>query len=577
MEPGAMPEPAGYPGTLHLRSYAASHQGARSNNEDEFYRNDERGIYFVVDGMGGHAAGERAAALAKQRLIGRLERPAGTPEQRVREAIALANNAIFEAASARPEWRGMACVLTVAVVENGRATVGHVGDSRIYKIARGAITKISRDHSPVGEQEDRHELSEEEAMRHPRRNEVYRDVGSAQHEPDEPNFIDIYEVPVEPGAALLLCSDGLSDKVPAAEILSIIEREAPHIPGIVDGLITRALREPGDNISVVFVQAGKFGSDPESLRARPGALHGKPALAAAAKDAGAAPDTPVSGARDSAGRHSPWWKSAALAIAWMAAGALLTLLAQWLLTSGMFRPEPVRTGASRHILVSPRDGNSPIMTALQSANAGDTIEIAPGEYREQIRARSGVTLLAKRAAILVPAAVQEDPGIAVVCDHAEPCSLSGFRILGTGQVNLATGIVVRGGTAAIRDVEVAGARFAGIEFSAGATGALQDSSIHDNAGPGVLVRENASPVLIRNRIVDNGRPPGVLRPGIQILSAQAVRMAGNTFANNGAGAIWQPFPPAPDLLLNNIFGTPGRTGRPGDIRITPAATAQQFR
>src|SRR5206468_5349657 len=122
---------------------------------------------------------------------------------RVREAITVANNEIRRMASLRPEWRGMACVLTVVVVDDGRAIVGHVGDTRLYKLRNGRIEKATRDHSPVGEREDAHEISEIEAMRHPRRNEVYRDVGSEAHEPSDPDFVDLCEITFEPDAALL--------------------------------------------------------------------------------------------------------------------------------------------------------------------------------------------------------------------------------------------------------------------------------------------------------------------------------------------------------------------------------------
>ena len=103
----------------------------------------------------------------------------------------MANNEILRAARANPEWEGMACVLTLAVLENGSAVVGHVGDSRLYQIRRGEIRKITHDHSPVGEREDSGEIAEAEAMRHPRRNEVFRDVGSEEHAPDDPDFIEI--------------------------------------------------------------------------------------------------------------------------------------------------------------------------------------------------------------------------------------------------------------------------------------------------------------------------------------------------------------------------------------------------
>ena len=81
----------------------------RNNNEDAYWMDAERGIFLVVDGIGGHAAGEKAAAIAVERVRARLERPTGTPEQRIREAVTLANNEILRAASNNPEWKGMAC------------------------------------------------------------------------------------------------------------------------------------------------------------------------------------------------------------------------------------------------------------------------------------------------------------------------------------------------------------------------------------------------------------------------------------------------------------------------------------
>ena len=120
----------------------------------------------------------------------------------------------------------MACVLTVAVVEDGYAVVGHVGDSRLYQVRRGEIRKITRDHSPVGEREDQGELSEFEAMRHPRRNEVFRDVGSEERSPDDPDFIEIQRIAFDPSSALVLCSDGLSDLVGSETIRSLVEQHA---------------------------------------------------------------------------------------------------------------------------------------------------------------------------------------------------------------------------------------------------------------------------------------------------------------------------------------------------------------
>src|SRR5260370_32308416 len=126
--------------TPRYLSAATTHQGyVRGNNEDRVYTDDARGFFLVVDGMGGHEAGEQAAEIAVERMRARLERQTGTVEQRLREAITLANNAIFEAAQTRPEWQGMACVLTAAASEDGRATSGRVGDSRLEHINSGLI------------------------------------------------------------------------------------------------------------------------------------------------------------------------------------------------------------------------------------------------------------------------------------------------------------------------------------------------------------------------------------------------------------------------------------------------------
>src|SRR6185436_7535128 len=214
-----------------LKAAGDSHPGLqRAVNEDRFHYDPARGLFLVIDGVGGQAAGEKAAETALGILRARLERETGPVDDRVREAIALANAEILRLASLRAEYAGMACVLTVAVVVNGEAVVGHVGDTRLYKLRGGRIEKLTKDHSPVGEREDAGEISEAEAMRHPRRNEVYRDVGSEPHGPSDPDFIDLFRTPFEPDAAFLLCSDGLSDGLGSAAIRDLVEAHAgrPH-------------------------------------------------------------------------------------------------------------------------------------------------------------------------------------------------------------------------------------------------------------------------------------------------------------------------------------------------------------
>src|SRR5262249_11260086 len=99
----------------------------REVNEDRCHFDVSRGLFIVVDGVGGQAAGGKAADIALKMLRARLERETGPVVNRVREAIAVANNEIYRVAGLRPEFNGMACVLTLAIVDDGHAIVGHVG------------------------------------------------------------------------------------------------------------------------------------------------------------------------------------------------------------------------------------------------------------------------------------------------------------------------------------------------------------------------------------------------------------------------------------------------------------------
>lgn len=250
-------------GRMSLRIGASTHPGlVRAHNEDAFVLSPEHGFFAVIDGIGGQNAGEKAAALAQQELKARLERKVGTLEQALREAITTANNKIYQAAQQDARMSGMACVLSVAVVEGNRLYLGHVGDSRVYRARGKELEKLTHDHSPVGEREDRGELSELEAMRHPRRNEVYRDVGSELHETHDEEFIELIQTEFEPEDALLLCSDGLSDLVTHQRILQTLLQHTPDPQAAAVALIQLALEEGGkDNVTVVVVMGARFGQE----------------------------------------------------------------------------------------------------------------------------------------------------------------------------------------------------------------------------------------------------------------------------------------------------------------------------
>lgn len=543
---------------LTLRSGSATHPGlVRQNNEDEVFADDEHGIYFVVDGMGGHAAGEEAARIAKERLRGRLEWTAGSPEERVREAITLANNGIFEAAQRNPAQQGMACVLTVALVQGNMATIGHVGDSRLYVIKDGAAAKITQDHSPVGQLEDARELTEEQAMAHPRRNEVYRDVGSVPHAPEDRGFIDIYQIDIQPDSALLLCSDGLTDTVNLAEITSLIQKRAGRPDEVVQRLVNRAIQTGKDNVSVVYAEGPEFAAAMRRKKRTPAARDSDSDITAPN------PLPSVQGATSGMSAPKSAMSKWVWPIVWVLLGAALFAGLEHVpgLVHSRLRPQH----EAQVIRVTPDSATGPatIKAALEQANPGDSIQLAPGTYPEAVVITKDVTLTGAGARIEPPDTAGPTIGIAV----ASPANavLEGLQISGeAGQ--LIEGIAVDG-RATVQHVTITGALRAGIDVRGHGSAKIDYSAIHDNAGAGVLIRGEANCVLRFNNIIGNGYSEVNRKPGVAIDSTGAVQVLGNTFAENAADAIWDIHPPSKQLLVSNYYGLNGRTGRASDVKL----------
>jgi serine/threonine protein phosphatase PrpC len=243
-----------------FRSAAATDTGLlRDRNEDRYWIDPAGGVFLVVDGVGGHAAGELAAQTALEAIRETVAATTLAAEKRVRTAIAAANNRIFHLAAGDDSRKGMACVLTLAIVEDGHITVGHVGDSRMYLIWNGAIRKLTSDHSPVGQDEDAGELTEEQAMRHPRRNEVYRDVGTRPRQAEDVDFIEIRKCRFHRDAAILLCSDGLTDHLSSGRVREIVDRYDGDAESVANALVEAANGAGGrDNITALFVAGPEF-------------------------------------------------------------------------------------------------------------------------------------------------------------------------------------------------------------------------------------------------------------------------------------------------------------------------------
>ncbi len=495
-----------------LKCAAASDLGVvRSNNEDGFWCDPDRGIFLVVDGIGGQAAGEKAAEIALARIRARVERQTGTAEQRVREAIAVANNEIFQAAQTRPDWAGMACVLTLVLLENGSAVVGHVGDSRLYKIRHGKIAKLTHDHSPVGEREDGGELSEIEAMHHPRRNEVFRDVGSEPHEPDDPDFIEVRRIPFEPDSALLLCSDGLSDQVASKDIRLTVEGHAGNPEAAVAALIEAANLAGGkDNVTVLIVEGEQFFV--------PLVVEEQPA-------------------------RGVWMGRVAMFFL----GLFLAAAAAWF-SRGFWQPPPV-TIAPRVLAVGGGGQFATIQAALAEARSGDTVEVAAGEYSGPVRLKSGVTLRSRepRQALLRAPLDPSDP--VILAQAVRGARMIAFHINGapTGESADAApheGIVLVDSQVELNDMEVEKASI-GVDIRGAASPILLGNAVHDCTGEGILISGPSEPRLSHNALLRNGKAGIAGRDGAHPM------LVGNIFENNGVDL--PQGPTMEELRATNFF------------------------
>jgi PPM family protein phosphatase len=442
----------------------------RTMNEDRFHVDVDRGVFIVVDGIGGQAAGGTAADIAIASMRDRLARQTGTVADRLREAITIANNEVHRLASTRPEWRGMACVLTAAVVEGDRAVIGHVGDSRLYKLQGSQIDKITPDHSPVGEREDAKELSELEAMRHPRRNEVYRDVGSELHDVADPDFAFLADIELPPDAALLICSDGLTDLVPAETIRQIAVSHAGSPEDVVRGLISAANDEGGkDNITAVFVERPMF----QAVTALENTT-----------------------ARAQGPRRSRKWLLAAAIVAAGVAGLFLGLSFDALgrLSGGSVNVLGLPSGT---VVVRP---NESIMGAIDKATPGTDIMVEPGEYRERLLLKDNVRVISRvpRGAILRLSGIAAERDAAVFAAGVTNAELTGFRIVGDAATPLGVGVIAGDSALRLVDLEVSGATVSALDIGAGGEVTVVGSQIHDNPGSAMVIRTGATPRFTQN-------------------------------------------------------------------------------
>jgi PPM family protein phosphatase len=246
---------------MKLAAGSATDQGQlRDNNEDAFLVDDERALFAVADGMGGHRGGEVASRTAIESL--RASIASGVS---VHDAIARANTAVIDRAEGDGELEGMGTTMTAVVPAGGhQLLIGHVGDSRAYLLHDGNLRRVTEDHSLVEELVREGRLTPEQAESHPQRAIITRALGI---DPDVD--VDVYTIDVEPGDRLLVCSDGLNTMVRDRDV-ERIARSEPDPQHAAEALVAAANSAGGeDNITVVVVDVlevdGATPIDPEAL------------------------------------------------------------------------------------------------------------------------------------------------------------------------------------------------------------------------------------------------------------------------------------------------------------------------
>lgn len=218
-------------------------------------------LFAVADGMGGHEAGEVASEITINTLNDLT--PQSADAEALARAVVAANLNVIKAPSQGVGREGMGTTLTAAILEKERLVIAQVGDSRAYLLHNGSLQQLTRDHSLMADMIEAGQLTEAEARVHPNRSVITRAIGSDPHmQPD------LYELNVETGDRLLLCSDGICGMIEDHEIASIM-RQAPSAQSCADQLVEAALAAGGfDNATAVVVDVEGFKAVREKKQAR---------------------------------------------------------------------------------------------------------------------------------------------------------------------------------------------------------------------------------------------------------------------------------------------------------------------
>jgi protein phosphatase len=247
------------PTKLKTEYAVKSDAGPRHNNEDSYAIDSDRGIYVICDGMGGHAAGERASNLAANAIIEHYGENGGSaalaedPVAQIEEIVRVvreANRLVYTVANSDLEANGMGSTVVAASLHGELLTVAHVGDSRAYLIRSGLVYRLTRDHSYVMDQVEHGLMTEEQARHSELSNYLTRALG-----PFEEMEPDTYQTTIKPDDLIVLGTDGLCKPVLDDEMAEIAQRRCT-LEERCKLLIDAATRNGGtDNVTVVLIHA----------------------------------------------------------------------------------------------------------------------------------------------------------------------------------------------------------------------------------------------------------------------------------------------------------------------------------
>jgi protein phosphatase len=233
-----------------MESTGLTHIGrVREENEDSILLLPELGVFAVADGMGGHRGGKVASQMIVGELRSLVQNRASLQPDDLSTLLNVVNERVHEASLRDFSLEGMGSTCSLLLVRGRQAHVAHVGDSRVYLVRGAEMTQITSDHRAVQELIDGGALTQAEAESHPLRNMLTRSVGV-----DEEVDVDRFDLELQTGDTLLLCSDGLTSMVGEREIANVLKR-ADDLDQAAAQLVGKANDSGGqDNISVVLIR-----------------------------------------------------------------------------------------------------------------------------------------------------------------------------------------------------------------------------------------------------------------------------------------------------------------------------------